>query len=149
MSARLASQSLHCLMLSCTTAAGHHRAITGPSQGHHRAITGPSQGHHRAITGPSQGHHGSHEHKPVAKAGASFQARICCGKFHGRISATTPIGSCRVYARKSPGIGIVMPLCLSAHPYASLAIHRLVASLAIHRLDASSQGNLQHSSDTY
>ena len=33
---------------------------------------------------------------PVASAGASFQARIISGKFHGVISAQTPSGSRRV-----------------------------------------------------
>ena len=33
---------------------------------------------------------------PVASAGASFQACISIGKFHGMIWPTTPTGSCRV-----------------------------------------------------
>ncbi len=33
---------------------------------------------------------------PVARAGASFHARIMSGKFHGSTRALTPIGSLRV-----------------------------------------------------
>ena len=41
-------------------------------------------------------------HVPAARAGASFQACINKGKFQGIICPTTPIGSSRVYAKKSP-----------------------------------------------
>ena len=46
---------------------------------------------------------------PAASAGATFQAAISSGKFHGTISPTTPIGSRRV--RSMPGFetGIVWP----------------------------------------
>ena len=33
---------------------------------------------------------------PIASAGASFQAAIDIGKFHGTMAPTTPIGSCTV-----------------------------------------------------
>ncbi len=52
---------------------------------------------------------------PAASAGASFQAAIASGKFHGVISATTPIGSRKVIATP-PATGIVSPSSRSGAP---------------------------------
>ena len=52
---------------------------------------------------------------PAASAGASFQAAIVSGKFHGMISATTPSGSRNVIATP-PATGIVSPSGRSGAP---------------------------------
>ncbi len=52
---------------------------------------------------------------PAASAGASFQAAIASGKFHGVISATTPIGSRNVIAIP-PATGTVSPSRRSGAP---------------------------------
>ena len=52
---------------------------------------------------------------PAARAGASFQAAMTSGKFHGVISATTPSGSRTVMA-SPPAIGIVSPIGRSGAP---------------------------------
>ena len=52
---------------------------------------------------------------PAASAGASFQAAIASGKFHGVIRPTTPIGSRKVIATP-PATGIVSPSSRSGAP---------------------------------
>ena len=42
---------------------------------------------------------------PVARDGASFQAVVDNGKFHGTIAATTPSGNRWISARLSDGVG--------------------------------------------
>ena len=59
--------------------------------------------------------------QPVVSAGASFQAAISSGKFHGMICPTTPIGSGRVVDTYWPGaaraeIGMYLPSSLVAQP---------------------------------
>ena len=56
--------------------------------------------------------------QPAASAGASFCANSRNGAFHGRIAATTPIGSRNVIARWSPPWygGSVWPPTLSIQP---------------------------------
>ncbi|CAI8246621.1 MAG: Uncharacterised protein [SAR116 cluster bacterium] len=46
---------------------------------------------------------------PMASAGASFQAPIISGKFHGTIAATTPTGSRRISPRWLSGVGATSP----------------------------------------
>lgn len=59
---------------------------------------------------------------PVARAGATLNAAISSGKFHGMIWAQTPTGSRRVYAcHSAPGThgtdtGMVRPSTLVAQP---------------------------------
>ena len=53
---------------------------------------------------------------PQARAGPHFQASMRMGKFHGMICPTTPIGWRRVYDRKLPRTGTVLPSILSAQP---------------------------------
>ena len=54
---------------------------------------------------------------PQASAGASFQAAISRGKFHGTINPTTPIGSRSVYTNWSGTVtGMVLPSILPAQP---------------------------------
>jgi hypothetical protein len=50
--------------------------------------------------------------QPAASAGASPQARIGIGKFHGTISPTTPTGSQKV-TFSPPGTGICLPISRS------------------------------------
>ena len=59
--------------------------------------------------------------QPVASAGASFQAAMSSGKFHGMIWPTTPTGSGRVKDRNWPDAaraesGIYLPSILVAQP---------------------------------
>ena len=42
---------------------------------------------------------------PVASAGATFQAAMCSGKFHGTTAATTPKGSRVTMAKALSGTG--------------------------------------------
>ena len=42
---------------------------------------------------------------PVARMGPSFQSAIIAGKFHGRIAATTPIGSLTIIERILGSLG--------------------------------------------
>ena len=55
--------------------------------------------------------------QPVASTGASFQAIMRRGKFHGMIWPTTPTGS-RLVNTKKPvfSTGTVLPVILSACP---------------------------------
>ena len=46
---------------------------------------------------------------PAARAGAHFHATLTIGKFHGMICPATPTGSRRVYVKKGPRTGIVLP----------------------------------------
>ena len=46
---------------------------------------------------------------PVASAGASFQAAISSGKFHGTIAATTPSGSRVTSPSSSSPVGATSP----------------------------------------
>ncbi|MNJ56963.1 hypothetical protein D3C77_525320 [compost metagenome] len=58
---------------------------------------------------------------PAARAGASFQAVVTMGKFHGTISATTPQGSRRKRAVKSL-LGSSTPRsCAASRPWARSA----------------------------
>jgi len=50
---------------------------------------------------------------PVANDGASFQAVVESGKFHGTIAATTPSGRCCTSARQFAGDGETWPYTLS------------------------------------
>ena len=53
----------------------------------------------------------------MAIAGATFHAIMSKGKFQGTTWATTPTGSCSVYAWKDPfETWIVRPKTLSAYP---------------------------------
>ena len=45
--------------------------------------------------------------QPEARAGPIFQASINIGKFHGRIAATTPIGSLSIIDKASSPLGAV------------------------------------------
>jgi hypothetical protein len=53
---------------------------------------------------------------PMASAGATFQAVISSGKFHGTTSAHTPSGSRKVMAVPLFATGSVCPWCLSGAP---------------------------------
>jgi hypothetical protein len=53
---------------------------------------------------------------PAASAGAVFQLPMLSGKFHGVISAVTPIGSRKVSTMPSRSTGIVEPKNLSIAP---------------------------------
>ena len=53
---------------------------------------------------------------PAARAGATFQQAIRNGKFHGTMSATTPIGSRRVKSRPGLATGMVWPPILLTAP---------------------------------
>ena len=53
---------------------------------------------------------------PAAIAGAVFQFAMLSGKFHGVISAVTPIGSRKVSTIPSRSTGIVEPKNLSTAP---------------------------------
>ena len=44
---------------------------------------------------------------PVASDGASFQAVVESGKFHGTMAATTPSASLVTNARQSDGVGVI------------------------------------------
>ncbi len=53
---------------------------------------------------------------PAASAGAVFQLPMLSGKFHGVMSAVTPIGSRNVSTIPSRSTGIVEPKNLSTAP---------------------------------
>src|SRR3546814_5636317 len=46
---------------------------------------------------------------PAASAGATFQAYICAGKFHGNTAPTTPMGSFVIRPRASWPVGAMRP----------------------------------------
>ena len=53
---------------------------------------------------------------PAARLGATFQAAIRIGKFHGVMPAVTPIGSRTTMLMLSPGTSSVWPCCSTARP---------------------------------
>ena len=52
---------------------------------------------------------------PAARAGASFQAAMRNGKFHGTICPTTPMGSRRTRLRKLPSRILALPSSARMH----------------------------------
>ena len=53
---------------------------------------------------------------PAASDGATFQAAMSSGKFHGVMPTVTPIGSRTTMLMLSPGTSRVWPCCSTARP---------------------------------
>ena len=53
---------------------------------------------------------------PAASTGASFQAAMRNGKFHGTIWPTTPMGSCSTMDSRLPGSLSVSPVSAKSTP---------------------------------
>ena len=53
---------------------------------------------------------------PAASDGATFQAAMRMGKFHGVMPAVTPTGSRTTMLMLSPGTSRVWPCCSTASP---------------------------------